>query len=70
MPAYDINRHYTKLHRDCDSYGWPKYEAMDTIEVFDGSIATGVYYIKTTEFCGNGWYSDSVVDDLLYDNII
>ena len=63
--AFDINKQYTNILTKCDSYGWAMYMPTDEVEIYDGRIDTGRYYVDTTNAFaleGNGWYCDSVVD--------
>ena len=66
--AFDINQQYTNILTKCDSYGWAMYMPIDEVEIYDGRIDTGRYYVETTNAFaleGNGWYCDSVVDKAL-----
>ena len=44
------------------------YMPTDEVEIYEGRIGTGRYYVETTNTFaleGNGWYCDSVVDKAL-----
>eukprot|EP00971_Amphidinium_carterae_P337418 6474193-Amphidinium_carterae.1 len=63
--AYDINKQYTHILSTCDEYGWCQCSPVDQVEIVDGNIETGFYFVTTTNYFplkGNGWYSDYVVD--------
>jgi len=73
--AYDFNKLYSYILQCCnnDKFGWSQYSPVDEVEVFDGKITTGIYFIKCNDcfpFHGNGWYSDAFVYDALNLNLI
>jgi hypothetical protein len=73
--CYDFNKLYAFVLSTCnnDEYGWSQFSPTDETKPFDGTISTGSYYIETDNcfpLRGNGFYSDSVVNQLLIDNSI
>jgi hypothetical protein len=73
--AYDFNKLYAFVLSTCgdDEYGWSQYTPTDEIQPFDGTIATGSYYIETDNcfpLRGNGFYADAVANRLLLANSI
>ena len=71
--AYDFNKLYSTIFKECDRYGWCQYIPTDNVAIFDGNITTGFYYIETNNYypChGDGWYCDMFICDILHYNII
>ncbi len=71
--AFDVNKQYTSILYNCDEYGWAVFAPTDEVELFDGDIETGLYFINTERgypMRGNGWYWDGFVSRALDDNII
>jgi len=77
--AFDINKQYTNILCNCDSFGWSIYAPTDEVKPFDGVIDTGLYYVETNNYFplkGNGWYFDDTIEKAItyklikYENII
>jgi len=63
--AFDINKQYTNILCNCDSFGWSIYATTDEVKPFDGVIETGMYYVETINYFplkGNGWYFDDTIE--------
>ena len=63
--AFDINKQYTNILCNCDSFGWSMYAPTDEVKLFDGVVDTGMYYIETSNYFplkGNGWYFDDTIE--------
>ena len=66
--TFDTNQQYTYTLTTCDSYGWAMYMPTDEVNIYDGRMDTGRYYVETTNLFvleGNYWYCDSVADKAL-----
>ena len=66
--AIDKNKFYAHILTVCDQFGWSIFTVLDEVQHFDGTIATGIFYVETTcgfPLRGNGWYFDGVVNDAL-----
>lgn len=82
--AYDINKQYTNILKNCDKYGWCVYTPTDEIEAFNqhDEIETGRYYIDIPEviyfdngyvnvpLVYRGWFFDEIVNKFLENKII
>ena len=82
--AYDINKQYTNILKNCDKYGWCVYTPTDEIEPFNqhDEIETGRYYIDIPDviyfdngyvnvpLVYRGWFFDGVIEKMLEKKLI
>ena len=68
--AYDKNKQYTSILRNCDAFGWSLFSPTDEVKRFNSlsDIETGLHFIETSNsfpLKGNGLYFDGVVEKAL-----
>ena len=71
--AFDIDKRYTHILCNCDSFGWSLYAPADEVKPFDGVIETCMCYVETTSYkplWGNGWYFDDTTEEALHHKLI